>query len=119
MADAWMKRGDTSPRLTATLEKPPGTRADIAGADVELILSLMYPGRRPGSVVLEFPANNDQAGDPTMGDVSYDWQPGDTDITGGYLFEWRVTFGDGLVETFRNAGYNTLAILENLPQEAS
>jgi len=122
MADVWMKRGDTAPSLVATLERPPGTRKDIDGADVELILALIADpdtGRRPGPEVLTVPANNDQAGDPTKGDVSYDWQPGDTDVVGGYRFEWRVTYTDGLVETFRDAGYNTLAILENLPEEAS
>lgn len=122
MADVWMKRGDTAPSLFATLEEPPGTRADISGADVELVLGLIADpdtGRRPGPEVFVKPANNDQAGDPTMGDVSYDWETGDTDIAGGYRFEWRVTYTDDRVETFRNAGYNTLAILETLVEEAS
>lgn len=122
MADVWMKRGDTAPRLTATLEDPPGTRADIAGADVEFIVSHISDpdtGRRPGPELFTSPANNDQAGDPTMGDVSYDWQPGDTDVVGGYRFEWRVIYPDATVETFQNDAYNTLAILENLPEEAS
>ena len=122
MADVWRKQFDTAPSLFSTLESSPGVRADIAGAEVELVvrhISDPDSGRRPGPLLFIRPANNDQAGDPTMGDVSYDFEEGDTDIDGGYRFEWRVTYTDDTIETFQNDTYNTMAVLQTLDEVSS
>lgn len=122
MADVWRKQFDTAPQITSTLQRPPGTRADIGGADVELIVRGIRDenhAARRGPILFIKPANNDQSGAPTMGDVSYDLEDGDTDFDGGYVFEWRVTYTDATVETFRDAGYNTLAVLPTLDEVGS
>ena len=122
MADFYIKQGDDRPPLQATLEDGLGNRVDIDGADVLFIMRFIRDpdtGRRPGPVLLSSPANNDQAGEATKGDVSYDWSPGDTDIAGGYRAEWEVTFQDGGVETFPDYKHLRIAIIDELEAEAS
>lgn len=92
-----MKRGDTAPPITATLQV--GTTAvDLEGATVQF-----HMRDSSGTVVIDAAANNDQSGDGSdgsLGQVSYDWSDGDTDIAGMYEGEWEVTFADSTVRTF-------------------
>jgi hypothetical protein len=44
----------------------------------------------------------DVVGDPTLGEVEYEWQPGDTDIAGNFLGEFDVLYTNGKTETFPN-----------------
>jgi hypothetical protein len=121
-ADFYIKSYDTVPPIQATLEDGLGNRVNIEDADVLFVMRHITDpdsGRRPGPQLFAKPANNDQSGAPTMGDVSYDWEEGDTDIPGGYRAEWEVTFSDGSVETFPNAGHVRVAIIEHLEDAAS
>lgn len=122
MADFFVKQYDTTPPIQATLEDGAGNRVDIDGADVLFIMWFIRDpdtGDRPGSTLFVKEASNDQAGVGTMGDVHYDWEEGDTDIAGGYLAEWEVTFDDGSVETFPNNEHLRIAIIEHLEGVAS
>lgn len=121
MPDKYMKVGDTLPELTATLEvtADDGTTsaANIYGASVELILR---PVRSTEPTLHVWADNLDNdVGGTNRGMVRYSWQPGDTDLPGGYFGEWRVTYAAGDVETFPDTGYFTLAILDNLPAVGS
>jgi hypothetical protein len=116
-ANFYVKSYDTAPPIRATLEDGLGNPVDINGADVLFIMRHIrdpLSGRRPGPQLFANPANNDQAGTETMGDVSYEWQEGDTDIPNGYLAEWEVTFPDGAVETFPDANHVRVAIIKHL-----
>lgn len=113
MADKWIKVGDLEPWLYATLEESPGVRAEIDGLEVELTVRRIH-----GEHLFTKSATNDQVDANSAGDVHYEWESGDTDVAGGYYFEWRVHRDNG-PETYRNDGHNTLAILENLEAEAS
>lgn len=116
-ADFYIKSYDTAPPIRATLEDGLGNRVNIAGSEVLFIMRHIWDPlthRRPGPQLFAKPANVDQADEDTAGDVSYDWEVGDTDIPGGYRAEWEVTFTDGTVETFPNAGNVRVAIIEHL-----
>lgn len=92
-----MKRGDTAPPITATLEVG-GTAVDLEGATVRF-----HMRDSSQQVVVDAAANNDQVSDGsdgTLGMVSYDWIAGDTDIAGMFEGEWEVTFADSSIRTF-------------------
>ena len=120
--DFALKQFDTAPPIRATLEDGLGNRVDIQGGSVLFVMRHIRDpetGNRPGPVLFAKPANVDQVSDETKGDVSYDWEAGDTDIAGGYRAEWEVTFADSSVETFPDAGHLRIAIIDQLEQEAS
>jgi len=52
------------------------------------------------------------------GVVSYQWDASDTDTPGTYFAEFRVTFNEGesdeRTETFPNAGYITIEVIEQV-----
>jgi hypothetical protein len=52
--------------------------------------------------------------DSPAGIVTYDWQTGDTDVSGVYYAEFEVTYGDGSVETFPNSGNISIKITPEL-----
>lgn len=121
-ADFYVKSYDDAPPIRATLEDGLGNPVDIGGADVLFIMRHIRDpetGRRPGPQLFAKAANNDQVGAETTGDVSYDWEEGDTDIPGGYYAEWEVTFTDGSVETFPDSEHVKVAIIEHLEDAAS
>lgn len=109
-----MKAGDLEPDVFATLEDGAGNRIDLAGATVEFAMARLH-----GDLLFVAEAQIDQAGDPTMGDVHYEWTDGDTDIPGGYLAEWRVEFPSGERETFPNHKFRHIAIIPTLGEMAS
>lgn len=48
------------------------------------------------------------------GIVSYTWVAGDTDTPGDYNVEIEVTWGDGGIQTFPNASYGAVQVVEDL-----
>lgn len=115
MAEFWIKSGDQVPQIESLLTDGAGDPIDIAQADVTF--SLRH--QRGGEVIIaDAEAVNDQVGDGSdgsMGFVHYEWFPGETDIPGGYEAEWKVTFQTGDVMTFPNNGYDSVAIIEQIP----
>lgn len=98
MATFTLKRGDTAPALRYALLPE---IVDLTGASVVFIMDGL--GRAPASVVSAAP--------PV---VQYDWQPGDTDRAGVRRAEFEVTYPDGGIETWPNAGYLLVNIVEDL-----
>lgn len=98
MATFYIKRGDTAPALRFALL--PDT-VDLTGASVVFVMDGL--GRAPALVTEVSP--------PV---VQYDWQPGDTDRPGLHRAEFEVTYSDGSIETYPNAGYLLVQIGENL-----
>jgi len=121
-ADFYIKSYDSAPPIRATLEDGLGNPVNLTDAAVLFIMRHISDpdsGWRPGPQLFAKPANNDQVGAETTGDVSYDWESGDTDIPGGYYAEWEVTFSDDTVETFPDANHVRVAIIEHLEDAAS
>lgn len=114
MADLFAKQGDTSPSVLRTLQDGDGNGINLTDADVVFNMRRIHGDQSPiieaGEVTLV---------DASAGDVSYEWQPGDTDETGGFYGEFEVTFSDGSIETFPNDGYIRIAIVEQLGSLAS
>ena len=98
MATFTIYRGDTSPALRFALF--PGT-VDLTGASVVFVMD--GGARLPARIITASP--------PV---VQYDWQPGDTDRAGVRRAEFEVTYSDGSVETFPNAGYLLVSVVEDL-----
>lgn len=98
MATFTIKRGDTAPALRYALL--PET-VDLTGASVVFVLD--GGGRLPAQIVT-----------PSPPVVQYDWQPGDTDRAGLRRAEFEVTYSDGAIETWPNAGYLLINIIEDL-----
>ncbi|SHL80854.1 hypothetical protein SAMN05444389_101453 [Paracoccus solventivorans] len=98
MATFYIKRGDTAPALRYALL--PET-VDLSGASVAFVMDGL--GRQPAHVIEARPAV-----------VQYDWQPGDTDRSGLHRAEFEVTYSDGAIETWPNAGYLLVQISEDL-----
>lgn len=106
MADFNIKRNDTEPPITATLEDSNGA-IDLTGSIVKFIM------KDPNSGVAKVDAQANIT-DPVNGLVQYQWQVGDTD-TGGFFFaEWEVTLPSGRRATFPNDSFNSVLITEDL-----
>ncbi|MFP1646546.1 hypothetical protein [Pontitalea aquivivens] len=101
-----IKQGDTSPALGFALE--PAAEVNLTGASV---VFNMRP-RRGDPTILRAPAIVVLAtGTPT---VRYDWASGDTGQSGTYEAEFEVTYADGAIETFPNAGYIRVEIADDI-----
>jgi hypothetical protein len=99
-----IKRGDTSPSLRFVLD--PAT-TDLTGAAVRFQMR-----QRGAALVIDAIAFIvTPSGTPT---VQYDWMAADTAIAGSFEAEFRVTYADGSVETFPNAGFLTVRIAEDV-----
>jgi len=102
--DFFIAQGDTASPLEDTLLDSAGEPIDLSGATVELQLFPVDGGT--SSVVSGGDANaqNGDGSDGSMGNVSYDWQSGETDDADTYLGYWVVSFGGGDIQTFPNDG---------------
>lgn len=83
------KVGDLGPTLTMTLDSN-GVPADLTGATAAgaIMLRILLDG----TSVLKVNAAMTIVGDPTLGNVRYDWIAGDTDTASGFLWVVRATF---------------------------
>lgn len=107
--DVTLKRGDTRHALKAILKDSSGSPVDLTDCSVSF---RMAPFGRSAVVNREVDIH-DTAG----GEVWVVWSPGETDISGVYRAEFRVTYGDGRRETFPNNGYINIQILSDLRGE--
>lgn len=102
-----IKQGDLSPSLGATCRDDAGAVVDISGSTV------LFRFRREGEggTVREGAAN--LIGGGTLGQISYDWQAGDTDEPGNYLGEFVVTIA-GREKTFPSIAFLRFSINRRL-----
>lgn len=100
MASAfYLKKGDTSPSIQATLTDGDGATIDLTGATVVFNMA-----DEDGTLVVDGGSCNiDNNTDPAQ--VSYDWAADDTDTAGYFTAEFEVTYSDTSVETFPNKGF--------------
>lgn len=113
--DFTIKQGDTLPALTATLTDSRGLSPFVEDDGTTPLTG--YSVRchivhaRTGSVLVDEDADVDDEED---GDVSYQWQAGDTATAGTYHAEWSVLYASGDTLTFPNNGFNVILIVPAL-----
>ncbi len=110
MADFYLKKGDTLPRLRATLRDADGEVVDLDACVVKLRMR-----SRPGGAVKVFAAAT--VIDAANGVVEYTWLAADVDTAGEYLAEWQLTFSNTVpsgVQTVPNADEISISIRETL-----
>lgn len=99
----YLKQGDTTPALRATLEDGSGSAVNLTGAGVRF---KMDEPRGGGNVVDDTVTVQDASG----GVVEYTWKATDTETPGRYRAEFVVTYQDSTVETFPNDDYHTIIV---------
>jgi hypothetical protein len=107
-ADWTIVSGDTSPYFAEDLEYTNKRPVNIEGAVIELILRSLTaraPAELTGEVVVT---------DAEKGQFYYAPSVADTAVPGNYTANWRVTFGDGGIQTFPTTGYLWLEVQPNL-----
>lgn len=102
----YMKVGDTSPQLTATLENSDGTAIDLSGGSV---VFRMMTSR--GQAILSSSATIVTA---ASGIVRYDWVTADTARPGKYLAEFVATLASGRIVTVPSDEYIEVIIEEKV-----
>jgi hypothetical protein len=104
--DITIKRGDTRNAIKAELKGASGAPVDLTGCSVKFH---MAPLRQPAIVNRAAHIEDAEAGE-----VWVVWVPGETDSTGIYRAEFEVMYQDGRRETFPNANYISILILDDL-----
>lgn len=104
MPQVTLKRGDTTPEFTATLEAPGGGRIDLNGDES---IRFYMEEESSGDLIVNQPVTNV---DESQSEVSYDFSVGETSRQGVHHAEVVVTFGDGEVRTFPQNGYYEISI---------
>ena len=107
--DVTLKRGDTRHAIKAILKNAQGNPVDLTDCSVSFH---MAPPGRPPTISRQVDIH-----DAEGGEVWVVFAPGETDVSGVYRAEFRVTYGDGRKETFPNDGYINIQILSDLRGE--
>lgn len=103
----YMKAGDLSPSITATLTYADGSIIDLTPATNPRFLM-----RAPGSSTLKVDGTAVLVA-ASQGRVRYDWVDGDTDTPGNYQAEWEFTIA-GKKLTVPNDTYMIVRIAGDL-----
>lgn len=104
--DITIKRRDTRHAIKAILRDASGDPVDLTGCNVKFV---MAPPARPATICREPHIENAE-----NGEIWVVWVPGETDKSGTYLAEFKVTYPDGRVETFPSDGYISIQIMNDL-----
>ena len=102
-----IKENDTTPSLRASLLNGSGDPVDLIGTTVRFYMRLM------GSNSTTIDASASVISEAN-GIVQYDWVDGDTADVGSYQAEFEVTYADGNIETFPNANYIGVEIIDDI-----
>lgn len=111
MSEFTIKSGDTGPSLLVTLYDGYPNPQNLTGTTVQMRMRAVGGG----PLLIDAPAVI--VGDPTLGNVEYQWQVGDTDEVGEFEVEWVVTFLGGAEQTFPPEGYTTVEVKPSLTSE--
>ena len=100
-------QNDTSPTLSVVIADSDGTAIDLTGASVQ------FKMRAVNSSTLKVNASASIT-HASNGAVSYTFSSSNTDTSGLFQGEFQVTFSGGAIETFPNAEYISINILDDL-----
>lgn len=101
----FIKKGDRREAIRRTLKGSNSLAVNLTGATVKFFMSKDGTIKVNAAAVLVDAAN---------GVVEYQWIATDTDTPGIYRSEFEATFGDGTKQTFPNADYIAVHVLEDL-----
>lgn len=107
-ADFTLKKGDTAPALVGTLKDGLAAVIDLTAADA---VKFIMKDKASGDKVIDRAAAITSA---AAGQVTYQWQTGDTDVVDTYNAEFEVAWSDGTFETFPNSRYIQIKIIVDL-----
>jgi hypothetical protein len=107
-----LKTGDTEPDLTVQLIKDNDNPKDLSTGSPEVTF-LLGQEAETELLVDDNTTGNVSITDAANGEVSYSWQSGDTDTSGTYIGEVRVSDGSG-ESTYPNNGTFNIYIEEGL-----
>lgn len=93
-----IKQGATGPALFRVLRDAAGQPLELAGATVTF-----WMGEPDGVVIIAGGAC--AVVSETPGGVRFDWQPGDTDVSGRFRAEFVITYADATSEVVPNPDY--------------
>ena len=102
-----IKQNDTSPTLSVIIADSTGTAISLSGA------SVLFKMRAFNSSTLKTNASATIT-NASNGAVSYTFTTSDTNTAGLFQGEFQVTFSGGAIETFPNAEYISINILDDL-----
>jgi len=92
MVTIYMVEGDLKPIIEATLTYKDGSIVNLAGCTVKFHMM------QKSTVLIDKPAEILEP--KTEGKIRYNWEAGDTNITGKCTAEFEVTFSDSKTMTF-------------------
>jgi BppU N-terminal domain len=106
-----IKQGDTRPLDVALVanRKP----VPLAGSTIAFFMAPKIEGI--GTVIQDGAV---EIVDAAKAKVRYEWQPGETDRAGVHRAEFRVTFSDGVIETFPSGDYLEVEIVGDVELQA-
>lgn len=102
-----IKRGDRLPYISASLSNG-DSPADISGATEVFFVMKKAGGSK--EVVIKKPA---VVSDGAAGEVRYEWEAGDTDVSGRYTGEFEVCYGT-VRATYPSNGYVIINIIADI-----
>ena len=100
--------GDTGPPIEDTLMSDE-TPDDITGADVSIHIT-----KPDGETITADATGGVDIVDPDGGQVNYDFQSGDLDQQGRYLYEWEVTFANGETQSYPSESERAIWVRDEL-----
>lgn len=104
-----MKQGDTLPNLPFQLFEPDKvTPLNVSAASV---INLVVRQRNAVNPIFKKPVTMT---DPATGVGHYDWQAGDTDVTGTFDYEFEITWNTGDIQSIPADTYFQLNIVDDL-----
>ena len=96
MVRIFMVEKDLRPVIIATLKREDGTIVDLSGCSVKFNMNKDEVNLINKTATILSP--------PTDGKVQYNWEAGDTDVTGLCYGEFEVTFADTKKQSFPSEG---------------
>ena len=108
MATTTIKRGSTTPALTASLVDANGAAINLTTATSVTMVMRSQSGVAPSTSATATITN------AATGAVSYTWTAQDTSTAGRYDVEWVVNWTGGAIQRFPIQGYQSVSIEEDL-----
>lgn len=109
-ADFYLYVGDTAPEIKSDLKRR-NDDGDVVVQEltVEDTVTFWLNNATTGVRLVDTEADITDGG---VGEVTYFWEDGDTDVAGLYEARWNVVFEDGTIRTFPNPDPILVRIVE-------